>query len=465
MTAGSLLIRNGRIVTPDGVVHGDLLTENGVISQIAERVFGQADTTIDAAGRLVIPGGIDPHTHLRLEAGGTVSSDDWESGTRAAAFGGTTTIIDFATPAPGQDVWVEYERRRRQADGIVCVDYGLHAVLTRFEDSDLQSMRRLLEEGVSSFKMFMAYPGVLYADDGTIFRAMRAASDAGALITMHAESGLAIQELVKEAAARGETSPASHASTRPAITEGEAVHRAIVLAELARCPLYIVHLSTAKGLDEVRSARHEGQNVYAETCPQYLLLDESLYASEGFEGAKYVMTPPLRSKSDQRALWDGLEEGSVQTVGTDHCPFRFADQKVVGIHDFRKIPNGAPGIENRLSLLYSEMIVKRGMSMDLFVNLVSTNAARLFGLYPRKGILAPGSDADIVIFDPDRTEIISVSNPATHHMNVDYNAYEGFQVQGMPEVVILRGQVICADRQFMGYGGQGRFLARERFVS
>ena len=469
----SLLIRNGRVVTAVDDYRADIFVEDETVSLIGRDLDVEADRTIDAAGRLVIPGGVDPHTHMDMPFGGTTSADDFETGTRAAAFGGTTTIVDFAIQTKGESTLQGLETWHEKAAGKAGIDYGFHMIVTDMEDDRLWEMRRLADEGVTSYKMFMAYPGVLYVDDGTLFRAMRKAGEDGTLVCMHAENGIVIDEIVKIALAEGKTSPKYHALTRPTRMEAEGVHRSIAIAEVADVPVYIVHLSSADALEQVTLARDRGAQVFAETCPQYLFLDLSHYDRpsgrspgdrEDFEGAKYVMTPPLREKWNQEHLWRGLGFGDLQSISTDHCPFCFKDQKALGIDDFSKIPNGAPGVENRLSLVYNGGVAGGRLSVNKFVELTSTAAAKLFGLFPKKGTIAVGSDADIVVFNPDRRETISVDNLHTHHMNVDYNTYEGMEVQGIAEIVISRGRVVVEDNVWHGRAGGGNFLKRGLFA-
>ena len=459
----SLLIRNGRVVTSVDDYHADVFVEDETVSLIGRDLDVEADRTIEAAGRLVIPGGIDPHTHMDMPFGGTTSADDFETGTRAAAFGGTTSIIDFAIQTKGHSTLEGLETWHEKAAGKAGIDYGFHMIVTDMEDDRLWEMRRLADEGVTSYKMFMAYPGVLYVDDATLFRAMRQAGEEGGLVCMHAENGIAIDEIVKLALAAGSTAPKYHALTRPTRMEAEGVHRSIAIAEVAGVPVYIVHVSCADALEEVRLARAREAQVFAETCTQYLFLDLGHYDHEDFEGAKYVMTPPLREKWNQERLWRGLGLGDLRSVSTDHCPFSFKDQKVLGVDDFSKIPNGGPGVENRMSLVYNGGVVGGRLSVNKFVDLTSTAAAKLFGMFPKKGTIAVGSDADIVVFNPNRRETISVDNPHTHHMNVDYNAFEGIEVQGISEIVISRGRVVVEDNVWHGRAGGGNFLKRGLF--
>jgi dihydropyrimidinase len=454
------LIKNGRIVTAVDDYRADILIEDGRVSLIGAHLDMEADKIIDAANRLLIPGGIDPHTHMELPFGGTSSSDDFRTGTIAAAHGGTTTIIDFAVQYHGESLIKAVDNWHRKAEGKTAIDYSFHLITTELPDEKIPEMKQLIREGVMSFKLFMAYPGVFLVDDATIYRAMKAAGAAGGLICMHAENGIVINEIIKNALAEGKTAPRFHALTRPTKAEAEGVHRAIAIAEMADSPVYIVHLSCADALEEVREARDIGLAAYAETCPQYLFLDYSLYEREGFEGAKWVMTPPLREKWNQDKLWQGLRGNDLQVVSTDHCPFCFKEQKELGRDDFTKIPNGGPGVEHRMSLVYNGGVAGNRISLNRFVELTSTAAAKLFGLFPRKGTIAVGSDADIVIFDPEEEMTISAE---THHMNVDYSAYEGMKVRGVTKTVLSRGRVIIEDGKYTGRAGDGEFIRRSAF--
>jgi len=390
--------------------------------------------------------------------GGTTSADDFESGTIAAAFGGTTSLIDFAIQYRGQTMRHALDDWRQRAAGKAVIDYGFHMIVTELEDAGLSEMDRMVrDEGITSFKLFMAYPGVFMVDDQTIFRALRRTGENGGLVCMHAENGGVIDELVKEALRKGQTAPKYHALTRPSRAEGEATARAIALAEMARVPIYIVHLSAADALEKVKQARDSGLPAYAETCPQYLFLSYENYEEPGFEGAKYVMSPPLRERWHQDELWKGLQKNDLQVISTDHCPFCMAEQKELGRNDFSKIPNGAPGIETRLTLVHDGGVRKGRISMHRFVELCSTTPARMFGLFPRKGTIAVGSDADIVVFDPNRRTRLGVK---TLHMKVDYNPYEGRTVQGAPSTVIVNGNVVVEGDRFVGKKGAGRFLKR-----
>jgi len=456
----SLLIKNGRVITAVDDYHADIYVENETVTLIGKNLSMEADTVVDAAGKYVFPGGIDPHTHLDMPFGGTTSADDFETGTRAAAHGGTTTLIDFAIQEKKKSTLEALDIWHAKAEGKTAIDYGFHMIVTDMEDDRLWEMKHLADAGVTSYKLFMAYPGVLYVDDGTLYRAMRKAGEDGTVVCMHAENGIVIDEIVKQALKEGKTAPKYHALTRPTRMEAEGVHRAISIAEVAGVPVYIVHLSCADALEQVVLARDRGVHAMAETCPQYLFLDYSYYEQEGFEGAKYVMTPALREKWNQDHLWRGLQFGDLQSISTDHCPFCFKDQKILGIDDFSKIPNGSPGVENRMSMVFNGGVVPGRISLNKFVELTSTAAAKTFGLFPKKGTIAVGSDADIIVFDPNREETISVKNPCTHHMRVDFSAYEGFVVKGFTETVISRGKVIVKDTEYTGTKGDGQFIKR-----
>lgn len=452
------LIRNGTVVTAEKSFTADILIEGEKIRDIAAAIPGEhADRVIEAAGMLLLPGGIDVHTHLDMPFGGTTSSDDFETGTRAAAFGGTTTLIDFAIQPRGTKMRDALDTWWQKAESRASIDYGLHMIVTDLGEAGLEDMDSMVAEGVASFKLFMAYPGVLMVDDATIFKALSRTAKNGALICMHAENGGVIDVIVQRALAEGKTAPIYHALTRPTTAEAEAVHRAIAMAEIAGAPVYIVHLSSEDALNQVREARDRGVPAFAETCPQYLLLSVEELARPGFEGAKYVFTPPLREKRHQPKLWDGLKQDHLQVVSTDHCPFCFADQKSLGKDDFTKIPNGGPGIENRLQLLYHHGVNEGRITLNRFVELVATTPAKIFGLYPRKGILAPGSDADIVIWDPEWDYRISAQ---THHMRVDYSMFEGFRVKGNARTVFSRGEIIVDGDRYLGRSGRGVYLKR-----
>ena len=453
----TLLIKGGTVVTASDQYAGDVFVEGEKIVAIGSSLTMPADRVIDAADKYVLPGGIDVHTHLDMPFGGTTSADDFESGTIAAAHGGTTTIVDFAIQYRGQTLHHAWETWMKKAEGKAAIDYGFHMIITELSDQVEQEMDALVRQGVTSFKLFMAYPGVFMLDDGSIFRALLRTGKNGGTICMHAENGGVIDVLVKKALAEGKTAPKYHALTRPARAEAEATHRAIALAEIAGVPIYIVHLSAAEALEMVTEARDRGLPAYAETCPQYLFLSYDNYEEPGFEGAKYVMSPPLRPKDTQDRLWRGLAFNDLQAISTDHCPFCMKEQKVLGTDDFSKIPNGAPGIETRMSLVYDGGVRPGRISLNRFVELTATSPAKIFGLFPRKGTIAPGSDADIVVFDPNRKTVLSSK---THHMRVDYNPYEGREVTGVTDTVISRGRVIIDNGKFVGRAGSGAFLKR-----
>ena len=453
-----ILIRNGTVVTARETSAADVLIEGERIGEVRPAIPAPPGARIiDATGLYVMPGGIDPHTHLDMPFGGTTSADDFETGTRAAAFGGTTTLVDFAIQARGTKMRSALDTWWKKAEGRATIDYGLHMIVTDLGGAGLEDMDDMVREGVASFKLFMAYPNVLMVDDATIFRALSQTAKNGALICMHAENGSVIDVIIARALAEGKTAPIYHALTRPPRAEAEAVHRAIAMAEIAGAPVYIVHLSSEDALNEVREARDRGVPAFAETCPQYLVLSIEELERPNFEGAKYVFTPPLRPKEHLPKLWDGLKHDHLQVVSTDHCPFCFADQKILGKDDFTKIPNGGPGIENRLQLIYHHGVNSGKLSLNRFVELTSTTPARLFGMYPKKGEIAPGSDADLVLWDPNDAYTISAK---THHMRVDYSMFEGFQVKGNARTVISRGEVIVDRGQFLGKPGRGRYLKR-----
>ncbi len=456
----SILIKNGRVVTASDDYHADIFIDNSTVTLIGKDLVIDADRVIDASGRLVIPGGVDPHTHLELPFGGTTTSDTFETGTRAAAFGGTTCIVDFAVQPKGTSTLEALETWHAKAAGTTAIDYGFHMIITDMPDHRVPEMRRLADEGITSYKLFMAYPGALLSDDGTIFRAMRKAGEDGTLVCMHAENGIVIDELVKIAISEGHLEPKYHAVTRPTRLEAEGTHRALAIAEVARAPVYIVHLSSHDALKELRDAQARGVMAHAETCPQYLLLDVTAYDQPGFDGAKYVLTPPLREKWNQDELWMGLRSDDLNVISTDHCPFCLKEQKEIGKDDFSKIPNGGPGIENRMSLIYTYGVSSGRIGLNRFVELTSTTPAKIFGMFPKKGTIAVGSDADIVIFDPDREETISYYNAKTHHMNIDYNAFEGFKVKGFTETVLSRGKVVIDKGEYVGRPGDGMFVKR-----
>jgi dihydropyrimidinase len=451
------LIQNGTIVTATDTYTADVLVEGEKVTLIGASLPVQAEKKIDAKGKYVMPGGIDVHTHLDMPFGGTSSVDDFRTGTIAAAHGGTTCIVDFAIQERGKSLRQAWETWMAKAEGKAAIDYGFHMILRESTTALREEMGDMVREGVTSFKLFMAYPGVFYMDDASIFRTMQRSGEIGATICMHAENGPVIDVLIEQALQKGHTAPKYHALTRPARLEAEATHRAIALAEVADVPVYIVHLSAAEALEQVTAARDRGLPAFAETCPQYLFLSYDNYEEPGFAGAKYVMSPPLRAKDKQKELWRGLRSNDLQVVATDHCPFCMKGDKELGQNDFSKIPNGAPGIESRMSLLYDGGVEARNITLNRFVELTSTAPAKIFGLFPKKGTIAVGSDADLVIFDPQGTTVWSAK---THHMNVDYNPYEGRTCKGAIETVLSRGEVIVERSKFIGTAGRGAYVKR-----
>ncbi|MFJ4870306.1 dihydropyrimidinase [Streptomyces sp. NPDC088757] len=455
------LIRGGLVVTAADEVHADVLIEDGRVAALAahgsDAAAGwTADRTVDATDRYVIPGGVDAHTHMELPFGGTFASDTFETGTRAAAWGGTTTIVDFAVQTVGRTLREGLDTWYAKADGVCAIDYAFHMILSDVNEHTLKETDRLVQEGISSFKLFMAYPGVFYSDDGQILRAMQRSAENGGLIMTHAENGIAIDVLVEQALARGETDPRHHGEVRKALLEAEATHRAIQLARVAGAPLYVVHVSAQEAVAELAAARDMGLPVFGETCPQYLFLSTDNLAEPDFEGAKYVCSTPLRPREHQAALWRGLRTNDLQVVSTDHCPFCFVGQKDLGRGDFSKIPNGLPGVENRMDLLH-QAVVDGHISRRRWIEIACATPARMFGLYPQKGTLAPGADADVVIYDPHATQVLSAE---THHMNVDYSAYEGRTVTGRVETVLSRGEPVIDQRKYVGRAGHGVFVPR-----
>ncbi|WP_435874064.1 dihydropyrimidinase [Nocardia fluminea] len=461
-------IHGGTVVSATGSQLLDVLIDDETIVAVLQPgstalgadLAADADTVIDATGKYVIPGGVDGHTHMQLPFGGTEASDTFETGTRAAAWGGTTTIVDFAVQKPGERVQDTLAQWHGKAAGRCAIDYGFHQIIGDVNDESLKGMSELVSEGVTSFKLFMAYPGVFYSDDGQILRAMQSAGELGALMMMHAENGIAIDVLVEQALARGDTSPYFHGTSRPWQMEEEATHRAIMLAQLTGAPLYVVHVSAKQAMAQIVTARDNGQNVFAETCPQYLYLSlEEQLGAPGFEGAKWVCSTPLRARAEghQDELWRFIRTGDVTAVSTDHCPFCMKDQKELGVGDFSKIPNGIGGVEHRMDLLFQG--VKDGrISLERWVEVCCTTPARMFGMYPRKGVISPGADADVVIYDPNGHTSIGLGK--THHMNMDHSAWEGFEIDGHVDTVLSRGQVIVDDGAYHGRAGHGRFIRR-----
>ncbi|MCI3933919.1 dihydropyrimidinase [Streptomyces sp. AN091965] len=455
------LIRGGLVVTAAEELHADVLVEDGRIAALAARgtdaaAAWTADRVIDASEKYVIPGGVDAHTHMELPFGGTFASDSFETGTRAAAWGGTTTIVDFAVQTMGRSLRSGLDAWYAKADGKCAIDYAFHMILSDVNERTLKEMDLLVEEGITSFKLFMAYPGVFYSDDGQILRAMQRSAANGGLIMMHAENGIAIDVLVEQALQRGETDPRYHGEVRKVLLEAEATHRAIQLARVAGAPLYVVHVSAEEAVAELMTARDKGLPVFGETCPQYLFLSTDNLAEPGFEGAKYVCSTPLRPREHQAALWRGLRTNDLQVVSTDHCPFCFTGQKELGRGDFSKIPNGLPGVENRMDLLH-QAVVDGHISRRRWIEIACATPARMFGLYPKKGTIAPGADADVVVYDPAATQVLSAE---THHMNVDYSAYEGKRITGRVETVLSRGEPVIDRRTFTGRAGHGVYTPR-----
>ncbi|WP_019241605.1 MULTISPECIES: dihydropyrimidinase [Bacillus] len=455
------LIKNGTIVTATDTFRGDLLIIDGKINSIGVQLSDTDAEVIDAKGCYILPGGVDPHTHLEMPFGGTVTKDDFEYGTIAAAFGGTTTIIDFCLTDKGVPLKDSIQTWHEKAKGKAVIDYGFHLMIGEINEKVLNELPQVLEEdGISSFKVFMAYKNVLQADDETLFKTLIAAKELGALVMVHAENGDVIDYLTKKALANGQTEPIYHALTRPPELEGEATGRAAQLTALADSQLYVVHVSCGDAVEKIAEARNKGINVWGETCPQYLTLDITALEKPEFEGAKYVWSPPLREKKHQEILWNALKSGQLQTIGSDQCSFDFNGQKDLGKDDFSKIPNGGPMIEDRVSILFSEGVKKGRISLNQFVDIIATRSAKLFGLFPQKGTLAIGSDADIVIFDPNVERVISAK---THHMAVDYNAFEGLKITGEPISVLIRGEFVVRDKKFVGNLGSGKFLKRAKY--
>ena len=462
------LIRGGTVLSASGRCRADVLIDGErVVALVAPGdttlgvdLAGAAEVVVDATGKYVVPGGVDVHTHMELPFGGTAASDTFETGTRAAAWGGTTTVVDFAVQRTGERVQDCLAAWHAKAAGNCAVDYGFHQILGGVDEDALKAMDELVGEGITSFKLFMAYPGVFLSDDGQILRAMQRARENGSLVMMHAENGTVIDVLVQQALARGETAPVNHGLTRPWETEEEATHRAIMLARLTGAPLYVVHMSAKQAVATLAAARREGLNVFGETCPQYLYLSlEEQLGAPGFQGATWVCSTPLRARSEghQDQLWGYLRTGDLSVVSTDHCPFCLKEQKELGIGDFSKIPNGIGGVEHRLDLLY-QGVVDGHISLERWVELCSTTPARMFGLYGRKGVIEPGADADVVVYDPNGHTSIGVGK--THHMNMDHSAWEGFEIQGKVDTVLSRGSVVVQDNQYLGRPGHGRFLPR-----
>src|SRR6476620_9894408 len=457
----SVLIKGGRIITAADDYVGDIYVEGERISLIGESIDVQAERVIDAAGKLVLPGLVDPHTHLDMPFGGTTTIDDVQSGQTAAAFGGTTCHVDFCIQPQVSTFAAALDEWRSKASGKQVIDMGYHIAITDLSDPErLEELATLPEQGVTSYKLFMAYKGALQVDDETLFRSMEVAAASGALVMVHAENGDAIDVLVKQALAAGHTAPHYHALTRPPETEGEATNRAIQLARVAGCPLYVVHVSCKESVEPIMLAREKGWDVWGETCTQYFFVDTTFLERPDFEGAKYVYTPPPRDKANQDVLWNAVRTDVLSAISTDHCAFLWDGQKSLGRDDFSKIPNGGPGLENRLQMIHEFGVRGGRISLNRMVELLSTNPAKLFGLYPRKGTIAVGSDADIVVFDPEKRVTISAS---THHSKSDYNLFEGTEITGTPELVLLRGNVLVEGDELVAQPGIGQFVARAKF--
>ena len=452
----SLMIRNGRVVTAADDYVADVFVDGETVRAIGTALPMAADRVIDAAGKLVVPGGIDPHVHMQLPFGGTVSSDSFETGTRAAAVGGTTSVIDFAIQYHGKTFTQTLDDWHAKAAGVCAIDYGFHLAVTSYERHHAEEFQKVIASGVPTFKLFLAYPDVFLVDDRTMYRVMRDAGAAGGLTLVHAENGVVIEEVIGDLLAAGKTEPKYHAQSRPPVTEVDGIERALRVAELARAPVFIVHVSTAAGAEVIGRARAAGQRAFGETCTQYLFFDDSKYDGPDFEGAKYVFTPPLRPAGNIEPLWDALRLGVLQEVSTDHCPFNFHGQKDLGRDSFTKIPNGGPGVEDRLAVVYQGCL-DHGFSLNQWVNLTSTASAKMFGMYPRKGTVAVGSDADLVLFDPDREQVRSAATHATH---CDYNLFEGMRIKGAVRTVLSRGKVVVDDGKYVGTAGDGQFLKR-----
>lgn len=452
----SVLITGGRIITATDDYVADVFIDGETVAMIGKALPVKADRTIDASNKLVIPGAIDPHVHMELPFGGTVSSDDFKSGTIAAAFGGTTSIIDFAIQFKGKTYQQTIDDWHAKAAPKCAIDYGYHLAVTEYEPGQHKEFQKVVDQGVTTFKIFLAYPGVFMIDDQTMFRVMQSAGAAGGMTLVHAENGVAIQQMIETLIAAGKVEPKYHAQSRPPVMQADGVARALRVGVVAGAPVFIVHVSCESAMNEIIRSRDEGNPSFGETCTQYLFLDESYYDRPNFEGAKYVFTPPLVHKDNIEPLWKGLKLGHLQEVSTDHCPFNFKGQKELGRGDFRKIPNGGPGVEDRLSLVF-DGAMKRGFSLNKWVDICCTASAKMFGMFPKKGTIAVGSDADIVIFDHNKERTISAK---THHMNCDYSLFEGMKIKGYPETVLSRGKVIIENNQYKGAPGEGKFIKR-----
>jgi dihydropyrimidinase len=455
----SLLIQNGEIVTASERYVADILCENETITRIDRGITPpEAATVIDAKGKFVFPGFIDPHVHIYLPFMGTYSKDDYISGSKAALVGGTTTLIEMCCPARSDDALKSFELWMSQAVGKSACDFTFHMGVTRFDDKSEAQLREIVKRGISSFKVFLAYKGALGVDDAELYRTLKLAKELGVIVTAHCENETLVSERCKELLAAGKTGPGFHEPSRPVQVEAEGVHHLMTFAELTGAATYIVHLSCKEALAQAIAARQRGVRVAVETLIQYLTLDKTYAEKPKFEGAKYVMSPPLRDKRNQEVLWNGLRDGLIQTVATDHAPFDFRKQKEMGKNDFTKIPNGIPSLEDRINLLYTYGVTTGKIDLHTFVNVASTQVAKIFDLFPRKGTIQPGAEADLVVYDPNYRGKISVK---TQQMNIDYNAFEGWKIAGRPSVVTVRGQVAVRDGKFVGKHGHGRFLQRK----
>ena len=456
-----IVLKGGKVITAEKTYESDVRIEGKKIVSIGENLIQEGDKVVDVTGCYLLPGGIDPHTHMDLDVGSTVTADDFESGTKAAVMGGTTTLIDFATQDRGHSLKEALANWHKKAENKCYCDYGFHMAITEWNKSISEEMKDMVDSGVSSFKMYMAYKSTLQVDDGAIYQALKRSNEVGGLLGFHCENGDVIDVLIKESIEKGNTSPKYHPLSRPVEIEREAIYRIVSLAELAKAPVYVVHLSSKAGLDVALEGRKRGVEVYLETCPQYLLLDDSCYGEDDdFNGAKYVMSPPLRKVEDENALWDGLRKGEVNTIATDHCSFNFEGQKELGLKDFSKIPNGGPGIEHRVPLIYTYGVCENKISLNQWVELTSTNAAKLFGMYPQKGTIEVGSDADILVYDPSFNGVIKAEDQT---QNVDYTPYEGFEQKGRVKHVYLRGKVVVEDSKLVALKPEGTYIHRKPF--
>ncbi|MGL5615980.1 MAG: dihydropyrimidinase [Sarcina sp.] len=460
----AIILKGGKLVMPEEVVESSIKFENGIIVDISKDIaIGENDEVIDVEGSFILPGAIDTHTHFDLDTGATKTADDFKTGTLAAVCGGTTTILDFATQDKGDSLENALKVWHEKADKNSFCNYGFHMAITDWNEKTAKSMKNMVDEGVSSFKMYMAYKGTLQVNDSEIYEALKRSKEIGAIIGFHCENGDIIDQLVKENVANGKLEPKYHEASRPSILEAEAISRVTKISEVAESSVYVVHLSSKEGYEEALKARDRGVDLYLESCPQYLLLDKSKYEGtkeDPFNGAKYVMSPPLREKADNEVLWEALEKGDVEFIGTDHCSFNYKGQKDLGKTDFSKIPNGGPGVEHRLLAMYQAAVVERGFAINKLSNLLSTNAAKFFGMYPRKGAILKGSDADLVVLNPNKSFIITKEN---QHQNVDYTTYDGFKVNGNIDYVFLNGEKVVCNNELVKENAEGKYVKRKAF--